>query len=165
MAAFGTRNSYSKTDRDATFMRMKDDHMKNGQLKPGYNVQIATSGQYTLAYDVFPNPTDMRTLAPFLDEAETFLELPAYIVADAGYGSQPNYTDILERRGRIPLIPYTMYGRNRRRSGARTRSTSRTGRTTGNPIRSPARTGDGSRSATNPVRPTGTGLSASPACI
>lgn len=43
MAAFGTRNSYSKTDRDATFMRMKDDHMKNGQLKPGYNVQIATS--------------------------------------------------------------------------------------------------------------------------
>ncbi|MED4904530.1 transposase, partial [Parageobacillus thermoglucosidasius] len=34
----GERNSFSKTDPDATFMRMKDDHMKNGQLKPGYNV-------------------------------------------------------------------------------------------------------------------------------
>ncbi len=66
----------SKTDRDATFMRMKEDHMKNGQLKPGYNVQIATEGQYTLAYDVYPNPTDMKTLIPFLDEIETFLDLP-----------------------------------------------------------------------------------------
>lgn len=47
-----TRNSYSKTDHDATFMRMKDDYMKNGQLKPGYNVQVATEGQYVLAYDV-----------------------------------------------------------------------------------------------------------------
>ncbi|MFL0507627.1 IS5/IS1182 family transposase, partial [Ureibacillus sp. 179-F W5.1 NHS] len=46
---FGTRNSYSKTDSDATFMRMKDDYMQNGQLKAGYNVQIATEGQYTLA--------------------------------------------------------------------------------------------------------------------
>ncbi|MBM9832860.1 IS5/IS1182 family transposase, partial [Enterococcus faecalis] len=43
------RNSFSKTDHDATFMRMKEDHMKNGQLKPGYNVQAATSGQYVLA--------------------------------------------------------------------------------------------------------------------
>lgn len=53
---FGTRNSYSKTDHDATFMRMKDDYMMNGQLKAGYNIQIATEGQYTLAYDVFPQP-------------------------------------------------------------------------------------------------------------
>src|SRR5699024_4816375 len=50
MEVFGERNSYSKTDSDATFMRMKDDYMKNGQLKPGYNVQIATESQYTLAY-------------------------------------------------------------------------------------------------------------------
>ena len=50
---FGERNSYSKTDLDATFMRMKDDYMKNGQLKAGYNVQIATEGQYTLAYGVY----------------------------------------------------------------------------------------------------------------
>ncbi|MED4104747.1 IS1182-like element IS663 family transposase, partial [Halalkalibacterium halodurans] len=62
MSLFGERNSYSKTDPDATFMRMKDDYMKNGQLKAGYNVQIATEGQYTLAFDVFANPTDTRTL-------------------------------------------------------------------------------------------------------
>ena len=37
----GERNSFSKTDKDATFMRMKEDHMKNGQLKLGYNVQMA----------------------------------------------------------------------------------------------------------------------------
>src|SRR5699024_5125386 len=85
---FGERNSDSKTDSDATFMRMKDDYMKNGQLKPGYNVQIATESQYTLAYDIFSNPTDTRTLIPFLDKIEKhFFNLPDYIVADAGYGS------------------------------------------------------------------------------
>jgi len=107
---FGTRNSYSKTDPDATFMRMKDDYMKNGQLKPGYNVQLATEGQYVLAYSLFPNPTDTRTLIPFLDEIEQhYFELPKYIVADAGYGSQQNYDDILTNREREPLITYNMY--------------------------------------------------------
>ena len=62
---FDERNSYSKTDPDATFMRMKDDYMKNGQLKAGYNIQVATEGQYVLAYSIFPNPTDTRTLIPF----------------------------------------------------------------------------------------------------
>ncbi|MEN2468256.1 IS5/IS1182 family transposase, partial [Ornithinibacillus sp. JPR2-1] len=80
MEIFEDRNSYSKTDQDATFMRMKDDYMKNGQLKAGYNVQVATEGQYALAYDVFPNPTDTRTLIPFLNTIEeNFLELPKYI--------------------------------------------------------------------------------------
>lgn len=55
---YGTRNSYSKTDHDATFMRVKEDHMKNGQLKPAYNLQIATCNQFVLGYDVFQNPTD-----------------------------------------------------------------------------------------------------------
>jgi len=50
-------------------MCMKDDYMKNGQLKAGYNVQIATKGQY-VAYGIFPNPSDTRTLIPFLDEIE-----------------------------------------------------------------------------------------------
>src|SRR5699024_6972731 len=67
MEIFGNRNSYSKTDHDATFMRMKDDYMRNGQLKAGYNLQVATEGQYALAYDLFPNPTDTRTLIPFLN--------------------------------------------------------------------------------------------------
>lgn len=34
------RSSYSKTDLEATFMRMKEDHMLNGQLKPAYNVHV-----------------------------------------------------------------------------------------------------------------------------
>src|SRR5690606_1074561 len=107
---FGTRNSYSKTDHEATFMRMKDDYMQNGQLKPGYNVQIATEGQYTLAYDVFPNPTDTKTLIPFLSQIEeNYFELPKHIVADAGYGSEQNYHDILNKRKRTPLITFNQY--------------------------------------------------------
>uniref|UniRef100_UPI00186B54AA transposase n=2 Tax=Streptococcus pneumoniae TaxID=1313 RepID=UPI00186B54AA len=54
---FQGRNSFSKTDPDATFMRMKEDHMKNGQLKDAYNLQIATENQFVLHYDVFSNPT------------------------------------------------------------------------------------------------------------
>lgn len=109
-AIFGERNSYSKIDHDATFMRMKDDYMNNGQLKPGYNVQIATENQYTLAYDLYPNPTDTRTLLPFLEAIETrFFELPEYIVADAGYGSEQNYQEVIEQKQRTPLITYSTY--------------------------------------------------------
>jgi len=117
MKIFQERNSYSKTDRDATFMRMKDDYMKNGQLKAGYNVQIATEGQYTLAYDIFPNPTDTRTFIPFLDYIEQyFFGLPTYIVTDGGYGSEENYQDVLENRKRIPLMTYNMYRAEKKRS-------------------------------------------------
>ncbi|MEX2785728.1 IS1182 family transposase, partial [Streptococcus sp. H49] len=102
------RNSFSKTDHDATFMRMKEDHMMNGQLKPGYNVQAATNGQYVLAYDIFPNPTDTRTLKPFLESIQT-LDLFQHIVADAGYGSEENYVFIMDELEKTPLIPYGMY--------------------------------------------------------
>lgn len=113
---FGTRNSFSKTDPDATFMRMKDDYMKNGQLKPGYNVQIATEGQYVLAYSLFSNPTDTLTLIPFLNEIEQrYFNLPKYIVADAGYGSEQNYDDILTNRKREPLITYNVYLKEQKR--------------------------------------------------
>jgi len=116
MEIFGDRNSYSKTDHDATFMRMKDDYMRNGQLKAGYNVQLATEGQYALAYDVFPNPTDTRTLIPFLDTIErNFFELPEYIVADAGYGSEQNYEDIIKNRNRTPLITYNQYRKEKKK--------------------------------------------------
>lgn len=102
------RNSFSKTDHDATFMRMKEDHMMNGQLKPGYNVQAATNGQYVLAYDIFPNPTDTRTFKPFLQSIQT-LDLFQNIVADAGYGSEENYRFIMDELEKTPLIPYGMY--------------------------------------------------------
>lgn len=86
------RNSYSKTDHDATFMRMKDDHMKNGQLKAGYNVQISTANQYIVNYSIHANPNDTLTLKPHLDEhLQTYGVLPESVTADAGYGSEENY--------------------------------------------------------------------------
>lgn len=88
----GERNSYSKTDHDATFMRMKDDHMRNGQLKPGYNVQIGTENQFILGYSIHQKPTDTTTLIPHLQKLkEQRGRLPGTIIADAGYGSEENY--------------------------------------------------------------------------
>jgi len=88
----GNRNSYSKTDTDATFMRMKDDVMQNGQLKAGYNLQISTQDQFIVNYSLHPNPTDTKTLIPHLQEFKTqYNQLPKELTADAGYGSQENY--------------------------------------------------------------------------
>ncbi|MED4126726.1 IS1182 family transposase [Shouchella miscanthi] len=110
------RNSYSKNDPDATFMRMKDDYMRNGQLKPGYNVQLATEGQYALAYDIFPNPTDTRTLIPFLNTIEEgFFELPPFLIADAGDGSEQNYDDVIQNRKRVPLIIHNQYRKEQKK--------------------------------------------------
>src|SRR5699024_11791917 len=101
---FEERNSYSKTDPDATFMRMKDDYMQNGQLKAGYNVQAATEGQYVLAYDIFPNPTDTRTLIPFLYKLEeNYFKLKVYIVNCYGYGIEYTFDYILEIHDIVPL--------------------------------------------------------------
>lgn len=101
----GERSSYSKTDSDATFIHLKEDCTKKGQLRAGYNVQVATKGQYILAYDVFPNPTDTRTLIPFLEHIRSnCFTLPKYIVADAGYGSETNYESIFDDFERIPLL-------------------------------------------------------------
>ena len=87
------RNSYSKTDTDATFMRMKEDHMKNGQLKPAYNIQISSSNQYIVNYSVHANPTDTTTLPSHLDQHyEMYNQYPEAVTADAGYGSEQNYT-------------------------------------------------------------------------
>ena len=88
----GNRNSYSKTDEDATFMRMKDDHMKNGQLKPAYNLQTGTENQFYTHFDFFPNPTDFLTFIPFnTGFKERYKKMPAKAVADSGYGSEENY--------------------------------------------------------------------------
>jgi len=85
------RNSCSKTDRDATFMRKKEDYMKNGQLKPAYNLQIGVNSEYIVGLDLFPNPTDVRTLIPFLSVLESRDLKFKNIVADAGYESEENY--------------------------------------------------------------------------
>ena len=96
------RNSYSKTDIDATFMRMKDDYMRNGQLKPGYNLQIGVVSEYICAYDIFSNPSDSKTLIPFLEKIKLLDLNIKNIVADAGYESIDNY-EYLEKLG------YTSY--------------------------------------------------------
>ena len=87
------RNSYSKTDTDATFMRMKEDHMKNGQLKPGYNVQIGTENQFVVGYSIHRSAGDTSCMKEHLEGVKKELggKLPKNIVADAGYGSEENY--------------------------------------------------------------------------
>ena len=86
------RNSYSKTDPGGTFMRMKEDYLKNGQLKPGYNAQISTNNQFVVNYSLHPNPTDTRTLIPHLEQYKALYNtVPAVQVTDAGYGSEENY--------------------------------------------------------------------------
>jgi len=88
----GNRNSYSKTDEDATFMRMKEDAMNNGQTKPGYNVQIGTENQYVTNYGLYHTPGDTTTLNSFLTlQGARLGRLPKVICADAGYGSEENY--------------------------------------------------------------------------
>jgi transposase len=93
------RNSYSKTDPGATFMRMKEDHMLNGQLKPGYNTQLSTNNQFIVNYSLHPNPADTKTLIPHLEQfKELYNILPKAAIADGGYGSEENYA-YLERNG------------------------------------------------------------------
>ena len=82
----------SKTDPDATFMRMKEDHMLNGQLKPAYNLQISTQDQFILNYSLHQTTTDSQTLPLHIEQYESLYdELPKAIIADAGYGSDDNY--------------------------------------------------------------------------
>lgn len=112
----GERNSYAKTDPDATFMRMKEDHMMNGQLKPGYNVQIGTENGFVLGYDIFPNPTDTKTLKPHLENMRRRLgRLPARLIADAGYGSEENYA-YLEHNKVDAIVKDGTFHRARKRS-------------------------------------------------
>lgn len=93
------RNSYSKTDPDATFMRMKEDHMKNGQLKPAYNIQISTNSQYIASYSVHQNTTDTNTLPPHLSQhIKDYKVKPSSVTTDAGYGSEENYQWLEDKR-------------------------------------------------------------------
>ena len=100
----GKRNSYAKTDTDATFMRMKEDAMLNGQLKPAYNLQHGVDSEYVTWLGIYQNPTDTLTLIPFLKDMERYtLFKYKNIVADAGYESEENYV-FLERNGQIGYI-------------------------------------------------------------
>ena len=113
----GNRNSYSKTDPDATFMRMKDDHMRNGQLKAGYNWQISTSNQYIVNYDIYQNPTDTTTLPNHLKEyKDLYGHNPEVAFADAGYGSEQNY-DYLESQNIEAYVKYSYFHKEQKSKG------------------------------------------------
>lgn len=105
----GERNSYSKTDKDATFMRMKEDAMNNGQTKPGYNLQIGTEGQFITDFALFPNPTDTLTYIPFMVSFKNrYGVLPSTEIADSGYGSEENYR-FMEEHGIEAFVKYNRF--------------------------------------------------------
>jgi hypothetical protein len=106
------RNSYSKTDHDATFMRMKEDHMRNGQLKPGYNVTIGVDSEYIVEAMVTQDRNDGKTLIPFLDRVRRFPY--KNIVGDAGFESEENYT-YLEENGQLAFIKPSNYEQSKTR--------------------------------------------------
>ena len=113
---FRGRNSYSKTDPDATFMHMKDDHMRNAQLKPGYNIQIGVDSEYIVGVGVFSDRNDTNTLIPFVKQMEKTLGRKyEKITADAGYENEENYL-WLEKEGRIPYIKPLTYEKWKKRS-------------------------------------------------
>ena len=111
----GQRNSYSKTDVDATFMRMKEDHMRNGQLKPAYNLQHGVDAEYIVWLQLSPNPSDMLTAVPFLKEInQQFSFRYRNIVLDSGYESEETYTYI-ENSGQLAFIKPANYEISRTR--------------------------------------------------
>lgn len=105
----GDRNSMSKTDPDATFMRMKEDAMNNGQTKPGYNLQISAENQFITDFALFPNPTDTLTLIPFFNSfLDRYGHLPSVAVADSGYGSEENYR-FMDEAGMEAYVKYNRF--------------------------------------------------------
>lgn len=103
------RNSYSKTDHDATFMRMKKDYMGNDQLLPGYNIQLGVCDEYIAVFDVKQYASDMECFKPLIEKFNQIYEkYPEYPVADAGYGSFNNYL-YCEEHGMKKYMKFTMY--------------------------------------------------------
>lgn len=115
LGTMGSRDSYSKTDPDATFMRMKEDAMLNGQLKPGYNVQISTENQFITNFGIYQRPTDTLTMIGHLESFKTRYGMQSEeIVADSGYGSEENY-EYMFSNGMTPYVKYNMFHVEQRR--------------------------------------------------
>ena len=103
------RNSYSKTDHDATFMRMKKDYMGNDQLLPAYNIQIGVADEYIAVIDVMQHRSDMDCFVPLMEKFhEIYGFYPKYPVADAGYGSFNNYL-YCQGHGMKKFMKFPMY--------------------------------------------------------
>lgn len=103
------RNSYSKTDPSATFMRMKRDYMGNDQLLPAYNVQVGVADEYIAVVDVNRYRSDMDCFVPLMEKFKGIYGFyPKYPVADAGYGSYNNYI-FCQENGMEKFMKFTMY--------------------------------------------------------
>ena len=103
------RNSYSKTDNSATFMRIKTDYMGNDQLLPAYNVQIGVADEYIAVVDVNHYRSDMDCFIPLMKHfKQTYGFYPKYPVADAGYGSYNNYI-FCEQNGMEKYMKFPMF--------------------------------------------------------
>ena len=103
------RNSYAKTDHDATFMRVKRDYMGNDQLVPAYNVQAAICDEYIAVIDTKQYASDMECFVPLMEKfKQTYGHYPKYPVADAGYGSYNNYI-YCEEHGMEKYMKFTMF--------------------------------------------------------
>lgn len=119
LETLGDRNSYSKTDPDAVFMRMKDDHMKNGQLKPAYNTQISTENQFITQYSIHQTTADTVTLESHLESFESSYQTQSKeVVADAGYGSEQNY-ELMEAKGITSYVKYNYFHMEQKRKQQR----------------------------------------------
>jgi transposase len=116
LKTLGNRNSFSKTDEDATFMRMKEDHMKNGQLKPAYNPQISTENQYITHFSIHQKPNDTTTLSPHLESfKQKYNKQSKQVVTDSGYGSEENY-EMLESNGIEAFVKFSYFHKEQKRS-------------------------------------------------
>ncbi len=103
------RNSYSKTDTDATFMRIKTDYMGNDQLLPAYNIQLGICDEYIAVYDIKQYASDMECFVPLMEKFNNIYGFyPEYPVADAGYGSYNNYL-YCEEKSMKKYMKFTMY--------------------------------------------------------
>lgn len=108
----GDRNSYSKSDHDATMMNMKYDYYnQTGVFKPGYNLQIGVSEEYILHAGIYANPTDTKTFIPFMDRyKEVYEKYPTWPIGDAGYGSYDNYMYCMGNKMELGM-KYNYYGK------------------------------------------------------
>jgi transposase len=112
----GDRNSMSKTDESATFMRMKEDHMNNGQLKPAYNTQISTNEQFITNFTVAQTPGDTTILIGHLEKFDQAYDVQSStVVADAGYGSEENY-EYMESQGIEAFVKYNYFHKEQKRN-------------------------------------------------
>ncbi len=118
------RHSYSKTDEDATFMRMKEDHMRNGQLKPGYNVQASTEKQYIINYTLGQTTSDTSLLKDHIGEhIESYGRSPESLTAERDTGAKRTTCSLKSKASQRSSNTTTSTGNRKRKSRTRFTST------------------------------------------